>query len=201
MSESVGPTETYIVATENIGTDDYQIVKLADGSAGSTVTVPYDSNTGFLVNTGKSVRVPVTPTISVTIYAAGDAVGGLLTFTNAARYTGGGGIIQGVTLIDKDQERVAMQLILFNQSFSVTADNSPFNPSDADLANHIAAINIATASTDYFNFATNSVTFKEVNIPFVASGGTSIFGQLVTQGTPTFTTTSDLIVILDLYRE
>lgn len=200
MSETAGPAETYVVATDLIGADDYQLVKLVDGTVGSTTVVPYSSNAGFIVNTGKSVRVAATPTISTTIYAIGDAVGGLLTFANCARFSGAGGVIQGVTLIDKDQERVAMNLILFNQTFTASADNAAFDPTDADLANCIAGITVATTSGDYFNFNDNAVTFKEVNIPFAATG-TSLFGQLQTQGTPTFTATSDIIVILNLYQE
>ena len=42
----------------------------------------------------------ITPTVTAGIYAAGDNVGGLLTFANSSRAVGGGGVIKDVIIID-----------------------------------------------------------------------------------------------------
>lgn len=195
-NQIVSPTASYTAATDDVGGNHYQYVKLADGTLDSSLPVPYDANRGFIVNTGKSVRIAVTPTISTSIYASGDAVGGLLTFANAARFSGGGGVLLGVTIIDKDQEQVPFDLVLFDRTFTASADNAVFAPSDADLANVICSVDIST----YTNFSTNAIAVAQTQFPFVANG-TSLFGQLVVSSTPTYTATTDITVILNILQE
>jgi hypothetical protein len=168
-------TATPVVATKDIGGQHYERIMA-----------------------GPPIRIAQTPTISTGIYAAGDAVGGLLTFTGAARYSGGGGIIQSVAILDLDQERAPLELVLFNQSFTNSADNAAFDPSDADLANIVAVIPIS----QWFNFFDNAVgVAANLAVPFQLAGTANLFGQLVTRGTPTYTATSDISVILGIIQE
>lgn len=145
----------------------------------------------------KQTRISVTPTISAaSIYASGDAVGGLLTFANAARVSGGTVTITAALIIDKDQELAPLELVLFDRTFTNTADNGVFAPSDADLANYIGVVKIS----DYANFSTNSVAVRECRLTATLNG-TSLFGQLVVRGTPTYTATSDIIVIVQVVQD
>lgn len=118
-----------------------------------------------------------------------------MTFTSAARASGGSGVIRCVTVIDKDQEMAALDLVLFDQTIAGTVtDNNPFDPDDATLANVIGWVAIA-ATTDYKDFNDNAVAFKQVEIPYVCNA-TSLFGALVARGTPTYTATTDITVVL-----
>jgi len=147
-----------------------------------------------------------TPTISAAgIYAARDALGGLLTFTDAVIAPGEGAEIITVVIIDDDQELCPIDLVLFNQAFTPTVDNAPFAPSDADMQNCIGFINIA--ATDYSDFSTNSVAAKTsgLRMPYhfnLVSGGTSLYGQMVVAGgaTPTYTATDDLTIKIVVRR-
>jgi len=153
------------------------------------------------VPTVSPIRIVQTPTISTGIYAAGDALGGLLTFANAVLATGGSGVITKVVIIDYDQELAPIDLVLFNQTFTNTADNAPFDPSDADLANCIGYIDIA--ATDYSDFTDNSVAAKTsgLRMPFpITLVGTSLFGQMVVRSAPTYTATTDISVRLTIER-
>lgn len=146
---------------------------------------------------GATKRISVTPTISTSAYAAGDALGGKLTFSNAARSSGYGGVITGVTIIDKDQERAPLELVLFNQDFTNTTDNAAFDPSDADLANAVCVIPIA----QYYNFNDNSIGYSgDLNISFNCNT-TDLVGQLIVRSAPTYSATSDIIVILHIVQE
>jgi len=143
------------------------------------------------------------PTISTGAYAAGDALGGLLTFANAASVAGGGGLITKVVIIDEDQELTPIDLVLFDQTFTATADNAPFDPSDADLANCIGYIDVA--ATDYADFVDNSVAAKSsgLRMPFpfkLTAGGTSLFGQMVVRDAATYTATDDITIKIDIER-
>lgn len=141
--------------------------------------------------------VQLTPTVDTSIYAAGDAVGGLLTFTSVARKSGGTGRVTKVVITDASKQSAQLDLVLFNQTFSATADQSAFAPSTADLANCIGSINIPAANYSAFS-ANSAATVQLTDFPFVLASGTSLFGQLVSRGTPTYTNSSHLKVRIEI---
>ena len=147
------------------------------------------------------IEITQTPTITAGAYTAGDAVGGLLTFADAVRTNGGGGIVSKVVIIDDAAQLAPLDLVLFNQTFTATADNAAFDPTDADLQNCIGYIDIA--ATDYANFNDNAVAAKSAGLrmpyPIILSG-TSLFGQLVVRGAPTYAATDDLTIKLTIER-
>ena len=123
------------------------------------------------------VPLTATPTISAAgIYAAGEAVGGLLTFTGAVDGTVLSGTITKVVIVDDDNEK-----------------------SDADMENCIGVVFITTAA--YSSFNDNSVA-TVVDQPLdIVLAGTSLFGQLITRGTPTYTATTDITVKLVIRQD
>lgn len=186
------------VATDDVGGVHYQRIKLVDGTADSSSAIPGSSTKGLYVDPrGSTVLKSVTPTISTGIYAAKDAIGGIMEFTNAARTSAAGGIVESVVIVDKDQERTGIDLVLFSATVAGTVtDNAAFDPTDADLANCVGVIPIA--SGDYFDFSDNAVASRSgVGLAYVCAA-TSLFGVLVARATPTYTATSDIIVTLGL---
>jgi len=148
---------------------------------------------------GAEKIVAATPVLTAgTAYTAKDAVGGKLTFANVIPSDGLSGILQAVTVIDKDSEAAELMLVLFNQDFTASTNEAAFDPSDADLANVIAKVTIA--ASDYTAFNDNSVAqVRNLGLPFTLAGTTtSISGQMMCTGTPTYTATSDLIVKLHI---
>ncbi len=138
-----------------------------------------------------------TPVISAAaIYASGDAVGTKLEFENVVSAFQPSGRIVGAVIIDRDKESDLLNLVLFDQDFTETADNSPMDPSDADLA-HVVAI-VPFPAANYVDLNDNSVGHAgTLDVPFVlAAGGTSLYGQLVSGATPTYTAVGDLTVRL-----
>lgn len=149
-------------------------------------------------------EVSVTPTITAGAYTAGDALGGLLTFGGVVRAAGGGGEIVRVTIIDNAVQSAPIDLVLFNRTFTPTADNAAFDPSDGDLQNCLGYIGIA--NTDYAEFNDNCVAVKAsgLQMPFpyrLASGGNALFGQLVIRNGDTFAATTDITVRLAVRRD
>jgi hypothetical protein len=153
------------------------------------------------VETEDPIDIVQQPTISAAgIYAAGDALGGLLTFVNAARVAGGGTITK-IVITDEDQELAPIELHLFNQTFTATADNAPWDPGDADLANYIGYVDIP--ATDYADFVDNSAAAKAsgLRMPFdYGLVGTSLFGQMVVRSAPTYTATDDITIKITVRR-
>ena len=148
--------------------------------------------------------ISATPEITAGAYSAGDAVGGLLTFTSALirNNNNGGknsGKIESAVLIDNAKQDADIELWLFDSTFPATGDNDAFAPSDADLLKLIGVIPFTT----YYDGSTNSVApVADVGIRVVvAADATSLFGQLVTRGTPTYASTSDITVRLGLQQD
>lgn len=136
----------------------------------------------------------VTPTVSASsAYTAGDAVGGLMTFSGAA--LSGNAKILSVIVIDKGDQKAALNLFLAKSTFTATADNDPIAISDADALLSIGCVQIVAG--DYVDVGGASVATKQVGLHgFTDGSDADLFGQLVTTGTPTYASTSDLKVIL-----
>ncbi len=163
------------------------------GKVGLDQTTPGTTNR-VAVNGG--INISATPTITAGGYSAKDAVGGEMTFANAARTSGGSGIINSVTIIDNDDEKAGLELWLFHTTVTEAADNAPMDFSDAELATCVGVIPISAA--DYYSLADNGVAcVRGVGLQFKCAA-TSLFGQLKCTGTPTYTATSDLTVVLGI---
>lgn len=133
-----------------------------------------------------------TPTITAGAYTTGKALGGLLTFTGVS--AGGTGLIRSVSLTDKANQKIAIDILLFNQSFTATADGSTIAISAADLVNMVGVISLAAG--DYISAAasTNAIATKyNINLACNSSDN-NLYGQLVIRGSATYASTSDIKV-------
>ena len=155
-----------------------------------------ETHIGSFSSHGKTISL--TPTITAGAYSANDAVGGILEFEDAARVSGAGGVIKQLLLIDDAGQDATLQLWLFNQTFTAMVDNAAWAPSVADLENLIAIV----YSTDGTWSAAGT---PSANIIPIANRydlvGTSLFGQLVTTGIPTYTGTGNLTVKIGILQD
>ena len=146
----------------------------------------------------EGISISQTPTVTAGAYIANDAVGGLLTFALAARISGGGGVVKDVIILDDAGQDAELELWLFNATFTAMADNAAWAPSEADLRKLVGVV--TTANGAYFPAGTPSVALVEVSQRYDLVG-TSLFGQLVTRGTPTYAATDDVTVIIGLLQD
>lgn len=144
------------------------------------------------------ITISQTPTVTAGAYIANDAVGGLLTFANAGRAIGYGGVVKDMIILDDAGQDAEMELWLFNATFTPMVDNAPWAPSEADLRKLVAII--TTANGAYFDAGTPSAAMVEVSQRYDLVG-TSLFGQLVTRGTPTYVATDDVTVIIGVLQD
>ena len=141
----------------------------------------------------------VTPTIQAATYSANNCVGGLLTFANAMNSTALTGYIRSIIITDKSKQAVAYSLVLFsaNPTGSTITDKAALSIAAADLSK----LNpfIAVLSTDRVDFSATgfaSVSSLFSGIKGNATNGT-LYGALVTSGTPTYAGTSDITISLE----
>lgn len=177
------------------GTNTIGKVRLVDAD-GDEITVV----SGILQTSSASrtvVRKSVTPTISTSIYAAKDNVGGVMEFTNAAATSGGTIEVLNVQVVDNDQEMAPFDLVFFdrNPASGTFTDNAAMDPTDAELATVVGVLSIGS----YADLNDNAVA----DIPYgrtMVLNGTSLYGALVARTTPTYTATSDLTVVLTIQQ-
>lgn len=139
---------------------------------------------------GKLVTLVVTPVISTSIYASGDALGGKFNLPGAAN--GGKATLKSVSLTDKSNQKIACDLLLFKADFTETSDNAAIAVSAADLLNMVGHVSLVAGDYITVSGTARAVATKtSINLPVVSSDN-NIYAQFVTRGTPTYATVSDL---------
>jgi len=143
--------------------------------------------------------VALTPAITAGAYSADDALGGLLDFADImdALRTG---VAFSLLIIDEAKQSANLKLILFDQTFTATADNAALNISDADALNIVAIIDIPAASYVDVGGSTVAVV-NNIGAAIKASGSSSIFGQLQTKDAPTYLAVDDITAKLTVLAD
>ncbi len=160
----------------------------------------------FYVPTGKSGEnhlcevgspmavVSVTPVISSSpAYTSGDAVGGEQKLTGACRVTGGKAILQTITIQDVANQKAALTILFFDSepTGATITDNSAFAWGSTAFAKVVGKIDVAAG--DYETVASKAVAAKTaLGLEMQAAGAPDLWAVVVTTGTPTYTTASDL---------
>lgn len=179
------------VATDDIGGGrQAQIIKLADGGNGSAVPVGATDQGGgvgalHVEPHQKIEKVVLTPVIDAVAYTAGDIFGTLLQIPNAVKQAGGSGYIQKIVVLDKSAaQRPILDVVMFDQTMTLQANNQPFAPSDADMANCVGVLPVGAYNTPWPGTATNSIATAVLQFPYICAG-TTLFVVLVVRNTPT----------------
>ena len=189
------------IATDDDGTAHHQWMKVEFGANG-TFTPVQESAPLPMRSYVDLQKIGVTSgglTTAATAYAVGDQLGNQMTFANAARVSGGGGIIRGITLISAADTIGAVDVVIFDSSVTLAADNAAFAISDADALKVIDLVSLNGA----FDIGNNRLCRSgPLAIPYVCNGGTSLYVGMITKAaiaaTP-FAAATD--IELDIYVE
>ncbi len=165
-----------------------EIANNASEATLAAILAELNGTTGLRVQSGEPAIIAVTPTITAGAYSAKDAVGGKLEFDGV----GNKGHITSLTIIDNASQAAELVLNIFDRDFTATADNSPYDPSDADQANCLFHIRII-ASDYQLNNDNGQATLQGLWLPYKCYGdATKLYGQLMCIGGPTYAATTDL---------
>jgi hypothetical protein len=153
------------------------------------------------VYVGGTSQVQVTPTVtSASAYTAGNVVGGLLTFTNAVNSTVLSGVLESISIAVKSLQTTSFKLYIFKGVPSTTF---------TDKTAPAIVTGDATNLLDVYSFTTpdnglgNNVTLyysDAINRSLVLTNS-SLYAVLICLGTPTFTSTTDVIVTASILRD
>jgi len=187
------------ISAGTAGTPSAQVLSI-QGVAGGT-GVPLGAAEAHIGEVGgNQITVTVAQTVTASsAYSAGNAVGGLITIAGAARVSGASGaagtsgLLQSVVVNAKSAQTTQMDLIVFsaNPTGSTCTDKTAIAVAAADFDKVLGVAHV----TDWTNLGTPSVgQAQNLSIPYALASSTTLYGCLVTRGTPTFAATSDISV-------
>lgn len=146
--------------------------------------------------------ITVTPTIEAAAYGDADRLGSIMTLANA--FAAGKGTVElsSITVLDKAKQKAAIDVLFFSELPTVaSADNAALSITDAEMAKYIGRVAIPAAG--YEDTGDNSdTTVRNIGLLMqAAAGSTSLYAILQSQGTPTYTSTSDLTLKFSLVQD
>lgn len=176
------------VAVNGGSTGHVQHVKLVDGSSNGTDGIPGTTQGLATIPRRDLLRIADSSasaelTIATTAYSAGDQVGVMFQFANAARVSGGTGTLVGMQLTSAADIIGAYDVVLCRSNITLAADNAAFAISDSDALNVIGIVQLAGA----FDIGNNRIAQAfNLAIPYDCSGGTTLYAALITRVGHTF---------------
>lgn len=159
---------------------------------------------------GKSKLVTVTPVIQAAAYADGDQLGSLFALVDALDDSSGTGGILSLSLVDKSKQKSALDILLFSgKPVVASADNAALDISDAEMAQKFIG-KVHVSVSDYTDLANCSIacltqvallvnTVKDANNG--NPSGRDIWCILMCRGTPTYVSTSDLVLKVGVIQD
>lgn len=153
---------------------------------------------------GRSRLITIRPVLQFAgAYSAGGQMGSVLTLVAGADNVNFSGAVLSLVVIDKAKQSSALDVLFFNASPTLTStDNTALSISDAEMeAKFIGRVSIA--ATDYTATAVNSdATVKAVGLLSQGTpASTSLFAVVQSQGTPTYTSASDLVIKVGILQD
>ena len=134
---------------------------------------------GLVRVVGKTVETPLIEIPGIgggAAYGAGDAFGTKFIIDGVPK----SGVIHTAIFLDKDDEGIETDLMLFRDDFTATADNDAFAVVDADMEKFIGSVTWVA----FKNLGANQVsTAAALGLVYVAPLG-RLFCQCVTRGAP-----------------
>ncbi len=132
-------------------------------------------------------QIVTTPTLDTSIYASGDTLFDRTAITNAVRIVGGRAILQSLTLIDKDDQGIALDLFLMetNTAFGTINAAPSITDTNAEALHYIGNV----ASADWIDVGGAKVaSLKGIGLMAEAGAATrDLYICAITRGTPTHT--------------
>jgi hypothetical protein len=137
---------------------------------------------------GKSAYRVITMSTDTGAYASGELIADTQQYDAFFRKADGTGVINTITVTEKDAQGAAFYIIFHRTSTSMGTENSAPNISDANLVAGIQHI-VAVATTDFVTVSgTKIATLKNLGLPVMAVSGTDdlYISILNSTGTPTY---------------
>jgi hypothetical protein len=156
--------------------------------------------TPLMLGNFRSRKYEANLVIDTSAYGDGDVLSDRVAITLDAKAAADGrpvsGTITQITLLDKDDEGAALDLVILDADVSLGTINGAPNISDTNAQQIVRVVPVAT--TNYTDVVGAKVAFPSFDpIDFEVAAGVLYIGA-ISRGTPTYTAASDLRVKLQI---
>jgi len=178
------------IAADDISSVWYQRVKMVIGADGTNdgdiaATNPMPVSAAYKV-------VTVTCSLPIGALSDGDVMFDTQEIAAAVQLSGGVSILQSVTVLDKDDQGIAFDLVFLDAATSIGTEDSAVSITDADAEDILGVVSIVAG--DYVDFIASQVATKTgIGLELQSSASTSLYVAGITRGTPTYTASGVLI--------
>jgi hypothetical protein len=149
------------------------------------------------VSGGATASQTLAQTVQAAAYASGNSVGGLLSFTAAARTGRSTGLVQAITLAMPDALNLTLDVVLFNANptASTITDKTAIAIATADTGKMIGVVHISDCTSYSVPTLCQAQT---VTLPFALPSGQTLYAAVVSRAafTPTGTSWSATLTTL-----
>jgi hypothetical protein len=173
---------------------------LGQAAMASSLPVVISSNQSPVNVSSATVAITVSVTLTVgATYVTGDFVGTSatpITFANAVRTSGGSATLRSVTISDPAASTAAaLELWLFNATVTPPNDSAAWNLADPSGLLCVGVVSIPTTA-QFLSSATGVMHVGGLGLQYHCAA-TSLFGALVTRGSPTYTGTLQVMLEIE----
>jgi len=179
--------------------DEYGRLAIALYNTSGAEELPAGEN--FVGETGRNATVfEEVLSLDTLAYAAGDVLADTQELTACLRENGGTATLDSLTLLDKDAQGIALDLLILKTNVSIGAENAAVSVSDANADEILGVIEIAAG--DYVDLVNSQIANKNnINMTLKgASGADDLYVAAITRGAPTHTA-SGITLKLGLIRD
>lgn len=145
----------------------------------------------------------ITPVATDAAYTTGQVIGAVNTISEAVEDKKGTSLVLAVTVLDKANQKGAIDLIFFNQPLAVSpgADGANYSLDASDVTKILGRITIAQADYVSSGTANAEATLRNISLPVQAiANKKEIYMLVVARGTINLGSASDLVIKLALEK-
>jgi hypothetical protein len=167
-------------------------MSISDLQAGEIIRYSYNGSHEGVKVAGVDLQVVnVTPTLDTSAYASGRRAGSIQEITNAVRVSGGTGILQSLSIVDKAKQGAALRIYFFNALPTIaSADNAPYDISDTEAEKQIHYIDIASGDWAQDSQSNYFVSKDKIGKCMKAVGSANLYAIIVAKGSATYAANS-----------
>jgi hypothetical protein len=158
---------------------------------------------GDLRVVGNTLVYTVDLTVDTSAYVSGDSLIDLEEVATALAVDGGTGILQELTLLDSDDEGVAIDFLFFSKTVALDAKNAAWALSGALMHDCLGIVRVTAG--DYVDLGANQIaTLGNLSIGLTnndTTPGKSIYIGAIVLGTPTYAAATDLRLKITILRD
>lgn len=180
--------DVYLAANSGVDIGDVDVLSIAAG----------ETHIGEVG--GNSYVAEVTLSLAAATYTARDVLAATQIITACMRVDGGTGVIHTVTVLDQDDQGMALTLVFLRTNASIGAEESTVAPTDAAADEILGTVEILAG--DYVDL-TNSQIVTKTSVGIVvdaAAGADDLYIAAITEDTPTHTA-SGITVKVGILRD